>query len=174
MRVDHTPLTEHMPQRESRLANALSALQREWPLLVNLPTTVLFLAFSTTWFADLSDPAWFAFLLLFTVDTDNFFHTSTYSCDNRLASAFTTPSFSSFPNWIRWLSWGIAIALLLATGERQTWTLFLPSESAEFCKCLQPCCSHTEQFSLYKQMVSLASSHHSSPHCLLHAVSSPR
>jgi Ca2+:H+ antiporter len=39
-------------------------LRREWPLLVNAVTTVLFLAFGSRWLADLSHPAWFALMLL--------------------------------------------------------------------------------------------------------------
>jgi Ca2+:H+ antiporter len=38
-------------------------LRREWPLLVSVTTTALFLAFSERWFADLSGGSWFAFLL---------------------------------------------------------------------------------------------------------------
>jgi Ca2+:H+ antiporter len=38
-------------------------LRREWPLLVSLVTTGLFLAFGTSWLADLSQPAWFGVML---------------------------------------------------------------------------------------------------------------
>jgi Ca2+:H+ antiporter len=41
-----------------------SALPREWPWLVNLVTTVLFLAFGRAWFADLSNPLWFGLILI--------------------------------------------------------------------------------------------------------------
>jgi Ca2+:H+ antiporter len=41
-----------------------SALPREWPWLVNLVTTALFLAFGRAWFADLSNPLWFGLILI--------------------------------------------------------------------------------------------------------------
>jgi Ca2+:H+ antiporter len=41
---------------------AHDGLRREWPLLVSLVTTALFLALGRGWLADLSDPAWFATL----------------------------------------------------------------------------------------------------------------
>ncbi len=44
----------------SRRAHALGLLRREWPLLVSLATTGLFLGFGSRWLADLSQPAWFA------------------------------------------------------------------------------------------------------------------
>jgi Ca2+:H+ antiporter len=37
---------------------------REWPLAANVLTTALFLAFGGSWLADLSSPAWFAFVSL--------------------------------------------------------------------------------------------------------------
>jgi Ca2+:H+ antiporter len=39
-------------------------LRREWPLLVGLATTGLFLAFGSGWLADLSQPAWFSFMFV--------------------------------------------------------------------------------------------------------------
>ncbi len=39
-------------------------LRREWPLLGNIATTALFLVFGPSWLADLSNPAWFAFILV--------------------------------------------------------------------------------------------------------------
>jgi Ca2+:H+ antiporter len=47
--------------------DTLDAMRREWPLLLNLPTTVLFLALSTAWFSDLSSLLWFTFLLLWLI-----------------------------------------------------------------------------------------------------------
>ena len=38
-------------------------LRREWPLLLNIATTVLFLVFGRRWLADLSNTVWFAFVL---------------------------------------------------------------------------------------------------------------
>lgn len=38
--------------------------QREWPLLGSIATTTAFLAFGQRWLADLSNPIWLAFLLL--------------------------------------------------------------------------------------------------------------
>ncbi|HEV3082723.1 MAG TPA: hypothetical protein VGY66_23265 [Gemmataceae bacterium] len=43
---------------------ALAPLRGEWPLLVNLATTAVFFVFGARWFADLSNPVWFAFLFL--------------------------------------------------------------------------------------------------------------
>lgn len=44
-------------------------LRREWPLLMNIATTGLFLVFGRSWLTDLSSPIWFAFIMiwLFTV-----------------------------------------------------------------------------------------------------------
>jgi Ca2+:H+ antiporter len=39
-------------------------LRREWPLLANLLTAALFLLFGSGWLADLSNPFWYAFLLV--------------------------------------------------------------------------------------------------------------
>jgi len=39
-------------------------LRREWPLLLSLVTTALFMLFGKNWLADLSNPAWFAVMLL--------------------------------------------------------------------------------------------------------------
>jgi Ca2+:H+ antiporter len=44
--------------------NRLLSLRREWPLLLSLVTTALFQFFGSQWLADLSQPAWFAFMLL--------------------------------------------------------------------------------------------------------------
>jgi Ca2+:H+ antiporter len=38
-------------------------LHREWPLLVSIATTALFLVFGKGWFANLSNPVWFACML---------------------------------------------------------------------------------------------------------------
>jgi Ca2+:H+ antiporter len=46
-----------------RIQPALAILRSEWPLLVSIATTVLFLAFGRDWFADLSSPGWFASML---------------------------------------------------------------------------------------------------------------
>jgi len=40
------------------------ALRREWPLALDVATAGLFLAFGSVWLAELSNPAWFAFLLV--------------------------------------------------------------------------------------------------------------
>lgn len=40
------------------------SLRREWPLGLDIATAVSFLAFGPAWLADLSDPSWFAFLLV--------------------------------------------------------------------------------------------------------------
>lgn len=42
----------------------LSSLSGEWVLVVNFATTALFLLFGAGWLADLSNPAWFAFVSL--------------------------------------------------------------------------------------------------------------
>jgi Ca2+:H+ antiporter len=55
------------PPRREAIAKALVALRREWPLVVNLATTGLFLLFGAAWLADLSNPVWFAFLLLWLI-----------------------------------------------------------------------------------------------------------
>ena len=44
--------------------SALPALRREWPLALTLLTTALFLAFGRSWLDDLTNPLWFAFVLL--------------------------------------------------------------------------------------------------------------
>jgi len=42
---------------------SLSPARREWPLAASLATTALFYALGERWFADLSNPFWYAFLL---------------------------------------------------------------------------------------------------------------
>lgn len=42
----------------------LTSLRREWPLLASIVTTILFLLFGGDWLADLSNPFWFAFILV--------------------------------------------------------------------------------------------------------------
>jgi len=42
----------------------ISLLRQEWSLLASIATTVLFLLFGATWLADLSNPVWFAFILV--------------------------------------------------------------------------------------------------------------
>ena len=59
-----------LPQRPERsFLKVISGLYREWPLLMNMTTTALFLGFGPGWLADLSNSLWFAFILmwLFTV-----------------------------------------------------------------------------------------------------------
>ena len=59
-----------LPQRPERsFLKVISGLYREWPLLMNMTTTALFLGFGSGWLADLSNSLWFAFILmwLFTV-----------------------------------------------------------------------------------------------------------
>jgi Ca2+:H+ antiporter len=56
------PQSELVAQLAGR-ASVTRVVGREWPLLLSILTTVLFRSFSTEWFADLSDPLWFVFLL---------------------------------------------------------------------------------------------------------------
>jgi Ca2+:H+ antiporter len=49
---------------EGPFRRTVLVLRREWPLLVNFATTALFLVFGSRWLADLSNPAWFAVMLL--------------------------------------------------------------------------------------------------------------
>src|SRR5207247_3885775 len=59
-----------LPQRpDLSFLKVISGLYREWPLLMNMTTTALFLGFGPGWLADLSNSLWFAFILmwLFTV-----------------------------------------------------------------------------------------------------------
>jgi Ca2+:H+ antiporter len=42
----------------------LSVLRSEWPLLINVATAALFLSFGRGWLADLSDPLWLGFILI--------------------------------------------------------------------------------------------------------------
>jgi Ca2+:H+ antiporter len=51
------------PAPVRRTSRALPLLRREWPLLVSLTTTGLFLGFGRYWLADLSHPAWFDLIL---------------------------------------------------------------------------------------------------------------
>lgn len=51
------------PHNGSRLS-ILSVAQREWPLLSSIATAAAFLAFGQEWLADLSNPIWFAVVLL--------------------------------------------------------------------------------------------------------------
>ncbi len=44
--------------------NSLRALRREWPLVVSITTAALFLVFGSRWLADLSNPFWLAFLVV--------------------------------------------------------------------------------------------------------------
>jgi Ca2+:H+ antiporter len=53
----------HQPGH-SRPLGGVSLLRREWPLLLTLATTALFLLFGKSWLADLSNPAWFTVMLL--------------------------------------------------------------------------------------------------------------
>jgi Ca2+:H+ antiporter len=66
-----THMTKHQgqqtapPQRpEGLFRKTLPDLWREWPLLVNVLTDALFLAFGSGWLSDLSNLLWFAFLLI--------------------------------------------------------------------------------------------------------------
>ena len=51
------------PLHGSRL-NVLGSAQREWPLLGSMATAAAFLVFGQQWLADLSNPVWFAFVLV--------------------------------------------------------------------------------------------------------------
>lgn len=42
----------------------ISLLRQEWTLLASVATTILFLLFGGSWLADLSNPVWFAFVLV--------------------------------------------------------------------------------------------------------------
>lgn len=42
----------------------VSPLRQEWSLLASVATTILFLSFGGSWLADLSNPVWFAFVLV--------------------------------------------------------------------------------------------------------------
>jgi Ca2+:H+ antiporter len=46
---------------------SLARLRHEWPLLASVVTAALFLAFGKGWVADLSSPAWFAFIFAWLV-----------------------------------------------------------------------------------------------------------
>ena len=46
-----------------RTQQLISLLRTEWPLLVSIATTALFLVFGNRWLADLSDAVWFALML---------------------------------------------------------------------------------------------------------------
>ncbi len=52
-----------IPGEGGRIAIS-SRLRQEWALPINIVTAALFLIFSKSWLADLSNPAWFAFILL--------------------------------------------------------------------------------------------------------------
>jgi len=45
-------------------SHTVNFLRREWPLAANLATAALFWLFGQMWLSDLSDPVWFAFILL--------------------------------------------------------------------------------------------------------------
>src|SRR5262249_7950461 len=51
-------------QRNEHLLKIASLVRSEWPLLVNWVTTALLLWFGPRWLSDLSNPAWFALMLL--------------------------------------------------------------------------------------------------------------
>jgi Ca2+:H+ antiporter len=53
------------PGRPGIVQTALPFLRREWPLLISVATMALFLLFGHDWLADLSNPFWFAFMLVF-------------------------------------------------------------------------------------------------------------
>jgi Ca2+:H+ antiporter len=64
-------MTEHRSKQAApvsspgrRVLKALFLPRREWPLHVSLVTTGLFLAFGSTWLADLSHPAWSVLMLV--------------------------------------------------------------------------------------------------------------
>ncbi len=44
--------------------SSMRAALREWPLVASLLTTVLFLTFGQAWLEDLSNPAWYALMLV--------------------------------------------------------------------------------------------------------------
>jgi Ca2+:H+ antiporter len=50
--------------RKRLLLKTASVLRGEWPLAASLGTTALFLLFGSRWVRDLSNPAWFALMLL--------------------------------------------------------------------------------------------------------------
>ena len=43
---------------------AVNALVKEWPLAASVATTLLFLLYGAQWLSDLSNPLWFALMLL--------------------------------------------------------------------------------------------------------------
>lgn len=47
-----------------RTSQIISIWRSEWPLLVSIATTVLFLVFGKGWLADLPNSAWFALMLV--------------------------------------------------------------------------------------------------------------
>lgn len=52
-----------MAKRANPVRNMVLGLLQEWPLLVNLATTLVFLGFGQSLLADLSHPVWFALIL---------------------------------------------------------------------------------------------------------------
>jgi Ca2+:H+ antiporter len=54
---------------ESSSKSALSAVLKEWPLLASFATTAAFLVFGKRWLEDLSQPAWYALMLLWPLVT---------------------------------------------------------------------------------------------------------
>jgi hypothetical protein len=51
------------PVTMRRTHQGISMLRYEWPLLVSIATTAVFLVFGKGWLADLSSAAWFALML---------------------------------------------------------------------------------------------------------------
>jgi Ca2+:H+ antiporter len=52
-----------MTRQRTPQAMLLPMLRREWPLVVSIATTALFLVFGKDWFTDLSNAVWFAGML---------------------------------------------------------------------------------------------------------------
>jgi Ca2+:H+ antiporter len=62
MSVHKEQQADSQSRREWLLAKGVAA-RNEWPLLMSVGTTLLFLSFGKAWLADLSSVAWFSFLL---------------------------------------------------------------------------------------------------------------
>ncbi len=63
--ADNSPeLTNDAAEVSDKSSGFLPVLRREWSLVIIILTTVLFLLFGGGWLADLSNPLWFGFILI--------------------------------------------------------------------------------------------------------------
>ena len=64
MKMQQQPSVAALSPHSGSGLSLMGIAQREWPLLGSIATAAAFLLFGQRWLADLSNPIWLAFLLL--------------------------------------------------------------------------------------------------------------